>query len=271
MRIQSKVVVITGAAGGIGSAVARQMASQGAKVVASDLNLEAATAVANEIGGIAVQCDVSNEAAVVKLVETAEMEYGQVDIFISNAGFGVGEPNHAASASNDVWQKNWSVHVMAHVYASRALLPKMIKRGDGYLVNVASAAGLLAQVGDTAYTVTKHAAVSLAESLAIAHMDDGVKVSVVCPQYVNTDILMISKEERAKPLAGVLTPEYCAEVIVKGIEEEKFLITPHPEVRDFIQKRAGDPDRWIAGMRRFRAGLMDENGRLDLKRIFRSA
>lgn len=269
MQVENKNVVITGGAGGIGSALARLLASKGARVVVSDLNEAAAAAVADEIGGLAVQCDVSDEASVISLVAKAEEEFGQVDIFVSNAGFGVGEPSHVASASNDVWQKNWDVHVMAHVYASRALLPKMIERGDGYLVNVASAAGLLAQIGDAAYTVTKHAAVSLAESLAIGHIDDGVKVSVVCPQYVNTNILMISDEERKKPMEGVLTPETCAEVILDGIEKEEFLITPHPEVRGYMQHRAGDPDRWLSGMRRVRAGLLDDNGKLDLTRIFK--
>lgn len=270
MQLENKVMAITGAAGGIGSALARAAASKGARVVVSDLNLAAAQAVAEEIGGLAIQCDVSDEAAIKQLIEQAEQELGAIDIFVSNAGFGVGEPSHVASASNEVWQKNWDLHVMAHVYAARALIPAMQARGDGYLVNVASAAGLLAQIGDTAYSATKHAAVSLAESLAIGHVDDGIKVSVVCPQYVNTDILMVSKEERAKPLEGVLTPEQCAEVIVKGLEEEEFLILPHPEVRDYMQNRTRDPSHWLASMRRYRASLIDENGKLDLSRVFKA-
>lgn len=269
MHVNNKNAVITGGAGGIGSALARLLASRGARVVVSDLNLVAAEAVAQEIGGHTVACDVSSEKDVVNLVQAAQHALGAIDLFVSNAGFGVGEPDHVASASNDVWQKNWEVHVMAHVWASRALLPDMIERGDGYLVNVASAAGLLSQIGDAAYTVTKHAAVSFAESLAIGHHDDGIKVSVVCPQYVNTDILMISKQERQQPIDGMLSPEACAEVIVDGIEQETFLITPHPVVRDFMQNRAGDPERWLDGMRRYRSTLLDQNGKLDLRRIFK--
>ncbi len=271
MQVENKNVVITGGAGGIGSALAKALVNKGANVVVSDLNLDAAQAVAEEIGGFAVQCDVSKEDSVVNLIEQAEGKYGPVDIFVSNAGFGLGEPDHVASASNDVWQKNWDVHVMAHVWASRALLPKMTERGDGYLINVASAAGLLAQIGDAAYSATKHAAVSFAEALAISHADDGIKVSVVCPQYVNTNILLLSEEERKQPMEGVLTPEYVADVILDGIDNEQFLITPHPEVREFMLHRAADPDRWLAGMRRFRSSLLDENGKFDMTKIFKKA
>lgn len=269
MQVSNKNVVITGGAGGIGSALAKLLINEGARVVISDLNLQAAEAVAKELGTLAFQCDVSDEASIVNLVTQAEDELGHIDLFVSNAGFGAGEPSHVASASNEVWQKNWDVHVMAHVWASRALLPKMIERGDGYLVNVASAAGLLAQIGDAAYTVTKHAAVSLAESIAIGHGDDGIKVSVVCPQYVNTNILMISEEERQQPMKGVLTPQACAKAILQGIEKEQFLITPHPEVRDYMRNRANDPDRWLSGMRRLRSSLLDENGKLDMSLIFK--
>ena len=269
MNVADKHIVITGAAGGIGSAMARLFASKGAKVVVSDLNLEAAQAVASEINGVAVQCDVSAEENIIALVNAAEAEFGPIDIFVSNAGFGVGEPDHAASASNEVWQKNWDVHVMAHVWASRAVLPAMIERGDGYLINVASAAGLLNQIGDAAYSATKHAAVSLADSLAIGHADDGIKVSVVCPQYVNTGILLLSDEERQQPMEGVLSPEQCAEVVLAGIEKEEFLITPHPEVRQYMAHRAMDPDRWLAGMRRLRTSLFDENGQFDMTRMFK--
>jgi len=270
MNLENKIAVVTGGAGGIGSALSHKLADKGAKVVVSDLNLSAAKEVADSIGGIAVQCNVADEQSVSDLVKAAEQEFGQVDLFCSNAGFGAGEPSHAASASNEVWQRNWDVHVMAHVYASRALLPGMIKRGDGYLLNVASAAGLLSQISDAAYTVTKHAAVSFAESLAITHVDDGIKVSVVCPQYVNTNILGISEEQRAKPMPGVLTAEYCAEVIVEGIEKEQFLITPHPEVRDYMVNRASDPERWLSGMRRFRQSLINDEGKVDFRRIFTS-
>lgn len=268
MKLENKNVVVTGGAGGIGAAMCRLFAQNGAKVVVSDLNLEAAKSVAKEIGGHAVQCDVSNEAAVINLIEQSEALLGSIDLYCSNAGFGVGEPSHAASATNNVWQKNWDVHVMAHVYASRALLPKMIERGDGYLMSTASAAGLLSQIGDAAYTVTKHAAVSFAESLAITHGDDGIKVSVLCPQYVNTNILNISDEQRAKPMPGVLSAEECAQCVLEGIENEDFLITPHAEVRDFMMHRASDPGRWISGMRRYRKSLIDEDGKMSFAKIF---
>lgn len=270
MQLNNKNVVITGGAGGIGAAMARLFAGQGAKVVVSDLDQSAAMAVAQEIGGHAIACDVADETQVIKLVEQAEAEFGAIDLFISNAGFGLGEPDNAASATNDVWQKNWDVHVMAHVYAARALLPKMIARGDGYLVNTASAAGLLSQIGDAAYTATKHAAVAFAESLAITHGDQGIKVSVICPQYVNTNILMISDEQRAQPMPGVLSAEECAEAVLNGIEKEEFLITPHPEVRDYMLNRASDPDRWTAGMRRLRKTLIDDEGKMSFAKIFES-
>jgi len=268
MDLNNKTAVITGGAGGIGSALARALAKQGAKVVVSDLNLEAAQKVADEVGGIAVACDVTDEAQIKALIVAAEKAYNQVDIFISNAGFAAAEPDHAASASNEIWQLNWDVHVMAHVYASRDLLPKMIKRGDGYLVNVASAAGLLAQISDAAYSATKHAAVSLADSLNIAHTDQGIKVSVVCPQYVNTDIIGDAKRTDDQDFpAGLLTPEQCADVVIKGLQDETFLILPHPEVADYAVLRATDPNRWLGGMRRLRQHIMGDDGRVDLKRM----
>lgn len=268
MNIENKVAVVTGGAGGIGSALCNALAAKGAKVVVSDLDLEAAQSVAKECGGMAVQCDVSSEQAIQNLINAAESQLGPIDLFCSNAGFGVGEPSHAASASNDVWQKNWELHVMAHVWAARALLPAMVERGDGYLLNVASAAGLLVQVGDAAYSATKHAAVSFAESLAITHGDDGIKVSVVCPQYVNTNILAVSEDERKQEMQGVITPQECADCIVLGIENETFIILPHEEVSEFYKHRATDPGRWISGMRRYRASLLDEKGRIDFRKIF---
>ena len=227
MELKNKIAVVTGGAGGIGAAVSQALANKGARVVVSDLDLGAAQTVADHISGTAVQCDVSKEEAIIAMINQVESELGPIDLFFSNAGFGVGEPEHAASASNEVWQKSWDVHVMAHVWASRALLPSMIERGDGYLINTASAAGLLVQVADAAYSATKHAAVSLAESLAISHGDDGIKVSVVCPQYVNTNILAISDEQRKQTMEGVITPEECATTIVEGIENETFMMAAH--------------------------------------------
>lgn len=269
MKVENKVVVVTGGAGGIGGAFCRLAAKHGAKVVVSDLNLSAAKELAEEIGGIGIQCDVSDEQSVISLIDQTQKIYGPIDLFMSNAGFGLGEPSHAASASNEVWQKNWDVHLMSHVYAARALLPSMIERGEGYFLNVASAAGLLSQIGDAAYTVTKHAAVAFAESLAITHADDGIKVSVLCPQYVNTNILAISNEQRKEPMQGVLSPEYCAEVILQGIDDESFHILPHPEVKDYITHRASNVDRWLNGMRRLRASLIDETGKIDFVKFLK--
>ena len=269
MELMNKTVVITGGAGGIGSALAKAAADQGANVVVSDLSIEAAQKVADAVGGIANACDVSVEAQVRALIAQAEAEYGQVDVFVSNAGFAVPEPSHVASADNDVWQKNWDIHVMAHVYASRDLLPKMIERGDGYLVNVASAAGLLAQISDAAYSATKHAAVSLAESLHIGHADQGIKVSVVCPQYVNTNIIGDAKRgENDEFPEGLLTPAQCADTIVQGINDETFLILPHPEVAQFAALRGTDVNRWLGGMRKLRRRVTGDDGRVDLKRMF---
>lgn len=269
MDLMNKTVVITGGAGGIGSALAKAAAAQGAKVVVSDLSIEAAQVVADAVGGIANACDVSDEAQVRALIAQAEAAYGQVDVFISNAGFAVAEPDHVASASNEVWQKNWDVHVMAHVYACRELLPKMIERGDGYLVNIASAAGLLAQISDAAYSATKHAAVSLAESLHIGHADQGIKVSVVCPQYVNTNIIGEAKRSDEEEFPeGLLTPEQCADTIIEGIRDETFLILPHPEVAQYAALRGTDVNRWLGGMRRLRQRVLGDDGRVDLKRMF---
>ncbi len=268
MNVENKIAVITGGAGGIGSALCRALSARGSKVVVSDMNFEAAQALASEIDGLAVRCDVSKESEIQDLVKVTEQAFGQIDIFCSNAGFGRGEPSHAASASDKAWQLQWDVHVMAHVWAARALLPSMIERGDGYLLNVASAAGLLNQIGDAAYSATKHAAVSLAESLAINHNDDGVKVSVICPQYVNTDILMISKEQRKAELPGVISADQCARAIVDGIDRETFMILTHPEVAEYYKKRAAAPGAWIDGMKRYRKSLLDDNGKVDLTKIF---
>lgn len=268
MKIDNKNVVVTGGAGGIGEALCRELAAGGAKVAVSDLDLDAADSVAREINGIAIQCDVSQEANIQSLIQQVESQLGPIDLYCSNAGFGEGEPSHVASASNDLWQKNWEVHVMAHVWASRALLPGMIERGDGYLLNVASAAGLLAQIGDAAYSATKHAAVSFAESLAIGHGNDGIKVSVVCPQYVNTRILGITDNERKQVIDGVITPQDCARTIVDGIEREEFMILPHKQVAGFSINRATDPQRWLASMRGYRATILDDNGRVDFRKIF---
>ena len=268
MDINNKVVAITGAASGIGAAVAKELSKRGARLALSDINLDALTCLADELGALAIECDVTNEESVKGFIHQAET-LGDVDLFFSNAGFGQGEPSHVASAQNDVWEKNWQLHVMAHVYASRELLPKMIERRSGYLVSTASAAGLLAQIGDAAYSATKHAAVSFAESLAIGHADDGIKVSVVCPQYVNTDILLLDEKERRRDLPGVITPEQCAVSIADGIEQEVFMILPHPEVQAYSENRITDRNSWLDNMRHYRRTLLNDDGVVDFKKIFK--
>lgn len=259
MKFVDRSIVITGAGSGIGAALARHAAQLGARVCVSDLDWGRAQTVADRIGGVAVQCDVRDEQAVQDLIKSATDAHGEVDICVSNAGIGRGEPDHAASAPDDIWTLNWQVHVMAHVYAARALLPGMIARGSGHLVNVASAAGLLNQIGDAAYSATKHAAVSFSESLAIAHGADGVGVSVVCPQYVATPLIGLSDTD-AKSHASLLTADDVAAAIVAGVEADQFLILPHPDVQGYAMHRAQDHDRWITGMQKLRGKAMETLG-----------
>jgi NAD(P)-dependent dehydrogenase (short-subunit alcohol dehydrogenase family) len=261
MQVQGKVALVTGAGRGIGRALCREMVRRGAAgVVVADLDGAAAEATAAEFGGLGLQCDVADADAVRGLVAAAVSRYGQVDVLVSNAGLGVKalDLDDALSAPDSAWERMWHVHVMAHVHACRAVLPGMLERGSGHLVSVASAAGLLSQVGDTAYSVTKHAAVGLAESLAITYGDRGIGVSVVCPQYVATAMTGLDEKITAGSLPGVLTVEQAAGIIVDGIEQQRFLILTHPEVLGFFQNKANDYERWIGGMRkvreRFRGG-----------------
>jgi NAD(P)-dependent dehydrogenase (short-subunit alcohol dehydrogenase family) len=238
-----------------------------AGVVIVDLDGDQARKTAAELGGLGLQCDVTDESAVQAAVDAALRHYGRVDVLVSNAGFGVTELDldDALAAPNATWQRMWQVHVMSHVYASRALLPGMLERGEGYLVNVASAAGLLSQVGDAAYSSTKHAAVGLADSLAITYAERGIRVSVVCPQYVATAITGLDEALPEGSMPGVLTVEQAAQAVVDGLEREQFLILTHPEVQVFFQRKAADYDRWLAGMRRVRAGLRTAGGFLKVK------
>ncbi|HEX9208754.1 MAG TPA: SDR family NAD(P)-dependent oxidoreductase [Steroidobacteraceae bacterium] len=268
MDITGKIAFVTGAGRGIGRAVCRELSNRGAAgVVVVDLDGELARATAAELGGLGLQCDVADEAAVQAAVGAALAHYGRVDVLVSNAGFGVTELDldDALSATNALWQRMWQVHVMSHVYAARALLPGMLARGEGYLVNVASAAGLLSQVGDAAYSTTKHAAVGLAESLAITYAERGIRVSVVCPQYVATAITGLDEATPSGSIAGVLTVEQAAQAVVTGLEREQFLVLTHPEVLGYYQRKGADYDRWLAGMRRLRAGLRSAGGFLKVK------
>jgi NAD(P)-dependent dehydrogenase (short-subunit alcohol dehydrogenase family) len=258
MRVQGRVALVTGAGRGIGRALCREFKRRGAAaIVVADLDGALAEATAAELDGLGLQCDVSDAAAVEAMVRVAEARHGRVDLLVSNAGFGAQalDLDDALSAPDATWQRMWDVHVMAHARACRALLPGMLARNSGCLVNVASAAGLLNQIGDTPYSATKHAAVGLAESLAITYGDRGIDVSVVCPQYVATAITGLDERTAAGTLPGVLTVEQAATAIADGIEDGRFLILTHPEVLGFFQRKAADYDRWLSGMRRLRDNL----------------
>ena len=267
LEFQDKIVILTGAAGGIGTALAREFAGRGARLALCDLNAAALEALSGELGALHMVCDVTVESHIQALVAEVEARLGPVDIFFSNAGFSSGEPDHAASAPDRIWQASWEVHVMAHVYACRALLPAMRARGQGYLVQMASAAGLLNQIGDAAYSTSKHAAVGFAEALAISHGHEGLKVSVVCPQYVATPMLGYDDPASAAPVPGLLSPEVTAQRVAEAMEEERFLILPHPQVADYMVFKAKEPDKWLAAMRKLRARLVAKLGRLDLAQM----
>jgi NAD(P)-dependent dehydrogenase (short-subunit alcohol dehydrogenase family) len=266
-----KTAVVTGGGHGIGRAVCRKLAAAGINVIVADLEEDAARKVADEISGCAFGVDVGDEHQVHSMIDKVESDFGPIDLFVSNAGVGYGDGEAGAASKEgglhpvaDRWVSCWQVNVMAHVYAARALVPRMISRGGGYFVNVASAAGLLSQIGDAAYSATKHAAVAFAESLAITHGDEGIRVSLVCPQAVATR--MIGIEDDSDPgsggfggndVDGILTPEAVADAIVDGIRDQRFLILPHPQVTEYVRRKADDHDRWIRGMQRFRQRLRD--------------
>ncbi|MBZ5599411.1 MAG: SDR family oxidoreductase [Acidobacteriia bacterium] len=252
MQLRDKVIVVTGGANGIGRALCRRFAGQGAKaVIVADIQAAAASQVASEIGGVAIQADVTREPDVIRLVEKTLHDFGAIDLFCSNAGVGA---QGGVEASDQDWSKSWNVNVMAHVYAARAVLPAMLARGEGYLLQTISAAGLLTQLGSAPYAVTKHAALGLAEWIAITHGDQGIKVSALCPQGVRTDMLRRAEfGGGAFLLDTALEPEQVADEVVKGIADERFLILPHPEVAEYFRRKATDYDRWLRGMRKLQA------------------
>ena len=263
------VAVVTGGGHGIGRALSRRLANDGVKVVVADIEGDAAEKVAAEIGGIAIQLDVSDEKAMNELVNKVESDVGPIDLFISNAGVGFGDgPSGAISTEGgmnpvaDRWTVSWNVNVMAQVYAARAVIPRMLERGGGYIINIASAAGLLSQIGDAAYSATKHASVGFTEALAIDYGDDGIKVSVVCPQAVATRLIGIEDDSGAteggfngNEIDGIMQADEVANIIIDQALEGRFMILTHPQVTAYMQRKTGDYDRWVGGMRKFRRSL----------------
>jgi NAD(P)-dependent dehydrogenase (short-subunit alcohol dehydrogenase family) len=264
MQVAGKVVVVTGGANGIGKALCETFHKAGAaKVVVVDLDYAHAEAVAMSIGGAAFKCDVAQEKNILHVIEETERQFGPIALFCSNAGIGGGfDPLsvNAGGASDEPWQRSWAIHVMAHVYAARHLVPRMKARGGGYFLNTISAAGLLSQIGSPAYSTTKHAAVGFAENLAISHRADGIKVSILCPQGVVTDMLR-SIPKGLQSGDGDLSPEQVAKDALAGIEQETFVILPHPQVLGYMRKKTENYDRWIAGMAKIQAKMREAYGK----------
>ncbi len=259
MELENKVSIITGAASGIGAATARAFAKQGARVVVADRNAEGATAVASEIGGLAVPCDVGQEADINRLVARTQGEYGPVDVFFSNAGIATG--GSPLDTELSVWQDQWGVNLMAHVYAVRAVLPSMLERGSGYLLHTASMAGILTSQGNLTYAVTKHAVVGLAEWLSITYHAKGIRTSLLAPLGVRTPMLGDPTSEWARGAAGpIKEPEEVADMVVQAIVEERFLILTDPIAQKWMEYKTLDPERWLRGMRRLQARIDAEPG-----------
>lgn len=249
MELKDKIIVVTGGASGIGREMCRRFTQEGAKkVVVADLNGDGAKAVAEEIGSVGHAVDVRNEQDLINLIEDTERQFGPIDLFCSNAGIGIGKD---IFESDEVWQTIWEVNTMSHVWAAKHLVPRMIARGGGYLLNTASAAGLLSQIGSATYAVTKHAAVALAEWLSITYGDQGIKVSVLCPQAVRT--AMTARGPGVAGVDGMIEPEDAVTAVVETLREERFLVLPHPEVAEYMQRKTADYDRWLKGMRRLQS------------------
>lgn len=246
MELRDKVVVVTGAGSGIGAALIERFSRESPRAV-----------IGADLRGADLTVDVTNEAAVTQMVRAVEADHGPIDLYCSNAGIATGQ---GIEAPDDVWQRVWDVNVMGTVHAARALLPTVRARGEGYLLVTASAAGLLTNLGDAPYSASKHAAVGLAEWLAITHADDGLKVSCLCPQGVRTPMLMdgINSGEASAlvvEMMGIMEPAAVADVVVDGLRHERFLILPHPEVAEYQANKAASPDRWIGGMRKLQRRL----------------
>lgn len=246
LEVQDKIIVVTGGASGIGRAMCERFMQDGAKhVVVADLNGDGAAIVAEAVGGSSQQVDVGRESDIVRLIDSTESEIGPIDLFCSNAGIGLGK---GLDEPDEVWETIWKVNTMSHIWTARHLVPKMIARGGGYLLNTSSAAGLLTQIGSVTYAVTKHAAVALAEWISITHGRDGIKVSVLCPQAVRT--AMTAGGPGVAGVDGMIEPEQAVDTVIEALREERFLVLPHPEVATYIDRKTSDYDRWLHGMRR---------------------
>src|ERR1700752_4956276 len=264
MQVAGKVVAVTGGANGIGKALCEAFHHAGAaKVVVADLEAAGARAVAGLMGGAAFKCDVAQEKNVLHVIEETERQFGPIALFCSNAGIGGGFDPMSVNAGgtwDEPFARSWAIHVMAHVYAARHLIPRYKARGGGYFLNTISAAGLLSQVGSPAYSTTKHAAVGFAENLAISHKADNIKVSILCPQGVDTNMLR-SIPKGPQSGDGDLSPEQVARDVLAGLEQETFVILPHPQVLGYMRKKTENYDRWISGMAKIQAQMRETYGK----------
>lgn len=247
---KNKIVCITGASGGIGRGLAEMFISEGATVALSDLTPPEETAAF--IGAHAFECNVANEVSVLKFIADVESQFGAIDVYVSNAGVGSGNGKYVAGGSNESWEQAWQVNVMGSVYAARALMPGWIERGSGRFVITASAAGLLNQIGSASYSSTKHAAVSLAESILIEHGEQGVNSHCICPQYVRSNMTKgMAMAENSHD--GLLEPKDVAEALKAAIIADEFLVLPHPVVKNYFINRATHTDAYLSGMQKLKA------------------
>jgi NAD(P)-dependent dehydrogenase (short-subunit alcohol dehydrogenase family) len=249
MELRGATVAVTGAASGIGEAMARRFVAEGARVAVLDVDADGVARVAAEVGGPGFVVDMADEGAVATAIDAVEGALGPIGLFASNAGIGL---DGGFELPTSAWQRIWDVNVLAHVHAARVLVPRWLERGRGHLLVTASAAGLLTQIGSAPYSVTKAAAVSLAEWLTITYGDRGVTASALCPQAVRT-AMTAGRDGAVESVDGMLEPEVVADAVVAGLAAGEFLILPHPEVRDYVRFKADDRDRWIRGMRRLQA------------------
>jgi NAD(P)-dependent dehydrogenase (short-subunit alcohol dehydrogenase family) len=258
MQLKDKVAVITGGAHGIGEGLARRFKAEGARgIVVADLDGEGADRVAKEIGGVGMRVDVAKEAEIQKLVSETTARFGRIDLFCSNAGIFVPADINVSDAE---FARMRDIHVLAHLYAARAVMPQMLERGDGYLLQTVSAAGLITSLESMTYAITKHAALALAEGISMTYGDRGIKVSALCPQGVRTDMLMQDPDNYL--VEGSVSVEQVADAVIEGLAAEQFLILPHAEAAEYFRRKSSDYDRWLRGMRRFRTEVEEKRKKL---------